>query len=658
MAFASNYDCNFHCSHCFVRKFQSENRRKLSTNEKIAVLQEARKAGVVAMSFVGGEVAISPEFTTLLRHGNTAGLYVNMFSNGFDLPFEKLIEFASLGVDEVFISIDFGNEAEHDSQRNQPGSYRKCFTALENVIKAGLNPAISTTVCRGSTKTEGFKSLVEFAIRHRITLVFSPIIPYGARQGLTDNLCDEDDFRTMEALHRKYSFLTRDNFENLGHYGCPAAKNTVAINEYGDVMPCSFLHFSFGNILTEPLSHIRQRMLKIPELKMWEKKCLGAEDREFIHRHMQTFESSERYPVPAEKLFGAEFGHDITPPARQSPGKDARSCPVCQSRDSEFYASGRELQHADGTADLFIFVRCLNCKTVYLDPCLADNGREETSSASQAEAKGLTEATDPPLISSKLKQIVSKWAGLPADIMKLQQTLCGFSMPREPRVLIIGWGVEQIFGRFRQNWNQPIELTGIDMNADPSATARPSALHVIHAKIDTIKLEPEYYDMIYGYHILDQVRDPLALIGKISNALKHNGVFVCDTPNLDSVDGRLFARSGYWGGYHFQWNFTAFTPETFTRLVAPSDLKVEKIIYRYMPIYWIWTLHAWTAARFGKKMADRLLPLNITDRDSFGSSVLKRAFTALEAGFYFISRRTSMMSVCMRKTQKASGSAT
>ena len=55
----------------------------------------------------------------------------------------------------------------------------------------------------------------------------------------------------------------------------------IYITPYGDVLPCPFIHISFGNVKQENLKDIVRRMRMNPYLEGYPKICVAAEDREF-----------------------------------------------------------------------------------------------------------------------------------------------------------------------------------------------------------------------------------------------------------------------------------------------------------------------------------------------------------------------------------------
>ena len=69
------------------------------------------------------------------------------------------------------------------------------------------------------------------------------------------------------------------------------------ISPSGDVMPCPFIHISFGNLAEEPLMAIWNRILPGSPFNRIHDRCLAAENREFIQSCLGPVSAHETYPL-------------------------------------------------------------------------------------------------------------------------------------------------------------------------------------------------------------------------------------------------------------------------------------------------------------------------------------------------------------------------
>jgi SAM-dependent methyltransferase len=97
-------------------------------------------------------------------------------------------------------------------------------------------------------------------------------------------------------------------------------------------------------------------------------------------------------------------------------------------------------------------------------------------------------------------------------------------------------------------------------------------------------------DLITMFHVIEHVDDPSTVIRGIRRWLSSGGVFALETPNLDSLDARLFHRT-YWGGYHIPRHWNLFTPATITRLLMDNGMEVIAILFQTGHSFWMYSLH-------------------------------------------------------------------
>ena len=90
--------------------------------------------------------------------------------------------------------------------------------------------------------------------------------------------------------------------------------------------------------------------------------------------------------------------------------------------------------------------------------------------------------------------------------------------------------------------------------------------------------------------VIEHVPDPRGFAEKSYKLLRDGGLFLCETPNIDCTDARLF-RNRYWGGYHFPRHWTLYTKETLTWMLKDVGYEILDVKYYPNPVFWVWTLH-------------------------------------------------------------------
>ena len=88
------------------------------------------------------------------------------------------------------------------------------------------------------------------------------------------------------------------------------------------------------------------------------------------------------------------------------------------------------------------------------------------------------------------------------------------------------------------------------------------------------------------------VADPVNVLRHLRSLVSHNGVVLVKTPNVDSLDARLFRHSN-WGGYHCPRHWVLFTPQSFADAARGAGLTVRSWRYTQGAPFWAVSTLAW-----------------------------------------------------------------
>jgi len=110
----------------------------------------------------------------------------------------------------------------------------------------------------------------------------------------------------MEELEKKYNVFTHLTPAYGLNMGCIAVKGMFSVTQYGDVLPCPYIHVSIGNVFKEPLKDIIQRGLDIKYFGEHVDTCTIAEDRNFINNYVVKKIYGKPLPVPCSEVFTDE----------------------------------------------------------------------------------------------------------------------------------------------------------------------------------------------------------------------------------------------------------------------------------------------------------------------------------------------------------------
>jgi len=149
-------------------------------------------------------------------------------------------------------------------------------------------------------------------------------------------------------------------------------------------------------------------------------------------------------------------------------------------------------------------------------------------------------------------------------------------------------------------------------------------------------------DLVTMFHVIEHVDNPGTVISRVRRWLSPGGVFALETPNLNSLDARLFHKT-YWGGYHIPRHWNLFTPASITRLLTDNGLEVLATVFQTGHSFWMYSLHH--AVRYEGKSRPRLGAWF----DPMKSLVGLAGFTGFDLVRGTLGAKTSAMLVICRK---------
>ena len=285
--------CNLNCKHCYENAGPKPAPDELNTAEAKKAIDEFAEAGVVALSFSGGEPLVRKDFYDVARYAAEKEFYVSVASNGTLISEENARKMKSAGVQYVEISLD-GFEKTHDEFRGIHGAWRRAVKGIENSVAAGLDTCVATTVTHYNLAE--IPKLVEFIQKelHAKRFIAFNFIPVSRGKEIADqDLTPEEREKLLDFLYSKLvennskldTFSTAPQYAVISHKfafgpvvathftnksamemlrgrtksltefigGCGAGRLYCGIEPNGDIEPCVFIPLKIGNIRRERL---------------------------------------------------------------------------------------------------------------------------------------------------------------------------------------------------------------------------------------------------------------------------------------------------------------------------------------------------------------------------------------------------------------------
>ena len=201
--------------------------REFPSREKIIrFIENSHKAGISNMILSGlGEPTLDPCFEDYLKTAGELGFdTIRVFTNGYELTYEKAARWKSIGLTDVLLSIH-GLENGHDENVQRSGAFKETVQALE--IYSQLNSTVSVNSCLTRNNLNEIPGLIDFLSPHPIkihTLAFPEWSGNALR--FCENLADYEEIGSIAD-----SLLLRDDtrtfFDNIPY--CLVKSKTIEI---------------------------------------------------------------------------------------------------------------------------------------------------------------------------------------------------------------------------------------------------------------------------------------------------------------------------------------------------------------------------------------------------------------------------------------------
>ena len=247
-----------------VGKTSSDTITKDMTTEEVKKILHLIKfdAEVPSVSFTGGEPTLRKDLCELVEYATSIGLRVNLISNGTQLTEDYIQKLKDAGLKSAQISLEGGTAEVHDNLTQVKGSFKKTVNAVKLLLKSGIHVHTNTTL--NQLNVPYVDELVEF-IATLGTQRFSMnlCIPTKATVAASLSITYTDIAPVIEHIQKKAESLGIEFMwysptpyciynpvkSRLGGKSCAACDGLLSVAPNGDVLPCSSLPKSVGNLL-------------------------------------------------------------------------------------------------------------------------------------------------------------------------------------------------------------------------------------------------------------------------------------------------------------------------------------------------------------------------------------------------------------------------
>jgi AdoMet-dependent heme synthase len=245
------YRCNWRCVFCYNPRHHD--RRGLSGEEWLGVLDELRALGTLYVALTGGEPLTHPEFFAIARGVRERAFALRILSNGALITERAAAEIAALGPLAVEMSLHGSRAETHDRATATPGSFDAMLRGVDRLLERGVSVVLKTPLTR----------LCEDEIEPMHALAEARGVPWRVDPVLTPR-DDGDrgplDYRAspqaVERMYRRQAAAGRlpDEERVKGGVNCGLGRTTLAVDPEGNVFPCiQWRKSALGNVRETPL---------------------------------------------------------------------------------------------------------------------------------------------------------------------------------------------------------------------------------------------------------------------------------------------------------------------------------------------------------------------------------------------------------------------
>ena len=258
--------CNIRCVHCFANDY-ADHAGRITVEQFAGVVLDCMKMGAVNFSFQGGEPLLYKDLVDYIRAAKPNQNVISVSTNGMFITPEKCRELKKAGVDILTISIDEFRPVEYKEIMNKAKLARDC----------GLKTTIATVVSHENINSAFIQKIIDFAQRERMILVLILAAPVGEWESDEKILLTDEEVQTVKSITKRYAYVRLDFDATYIMAKCPAGTEVLYLTSEGDVRCCPFIPRTFGNIKTNRIGDIRERILQSDVLNKNRAICMAGE---------------------------------------------------------------------------------------------------------------------------------------------------------------------------------------------------------------------------------------------------------------------------------------------------------------------------------------------------------------------------------------------
>jgi len=291
--------CNARCRFCYIQNETELERPELKLDEWKGIIDQAKQMGSYTVTLSGGEPTLYPYLIELVRYVRKKRMIPFTTTNGLVVTSDLLKELDAAGLCALNFSILAPGE-KHDAIVGVEG-------AFDNIVRQGEFCARSTRIVtilshvftRESAREGWYAELWEM-LRPKGFRAMN-LLPICVSGPDKSDLLDGEELTVFDRVAKEpYVLMDTKNYARLM---CPAAREDLLVNNFGEVQPCPFIPISFGNVRDAALKTLFLRMQDHPMFEQERSVCVAARDDQFIDSYIIPAYENPHLPAPIDEIW-------------------------------------------------------------------------------------------------------------------------------------------------------------------------------------------------------------------------------------------------------------------------------------------------------------------------------------------------------------------
>ncbi|HEU5167114.1 MAG TPA: class I SAM-dependent methyltransferase, partial [Chitinophagaceae bacterium] len=251
------------------------------------------------------------------------------------------------------------------------------------------------------------------------------------------------------------------------------------------------------------------------------------------------------------------------------------SCPLCNSDKTILWSVAKDYEYAS-TNDEYKYYYCKNCISLFISPVPENELHRIYPSNYYSFQPGK-----------------KNWAFLIKEWLdkKLFKKILNQLKNDNINVLDIGGGTGWLCDLVKTIDKRTALTQVVDIDSDAKKIAEEKGHRYFEGRIEEFT-RSEKFDLVFLLNLLEHVAHPIDVLQQIEQLLNPGGIVLIKTPNILSLDARLF-RKKYWGGLHCPRHWIIFSENSFRNMLTSTRLKITDLHYTQGGPFWAFSIIVW-----------------------------------------------------------------